>query len=1375
MSLLLSVSTLFSATLVVDNTPTSGWFFGSYSCEARFFPDNPYTTIQTAVNNASNNDTIKICKGDYEEIVTIDGKNDLIIEPGQDVSAPSDVNWYSNSDTLTVKGNTKNLTIQGISINSNANSSNYKNINIQKAKDKITLQDLNIDTSNGASAIYVDNNVNNNLEGKYKNLTITSKGQGIYIEKGDKQEFDTLNIIITNTNANYYGIYLGNNVQNKKHSFKNLTFSLKQDSAIKLNRGEDMKFEDITITATNFTNNTEAISLQNNLSNNAKLEFKNINITLNKGIGINIKKANDTKFENITIKNSSQWAIWLRDNVNGKPEFKDVNIEASIEGGIKIQKGKDVKFDRVTISGISGNGFIIWLTNNVTGNQDFKNITASTHAQGILVDKANKIDFDTISIQGDGSSSNYYGIKTSQNVTGDIKIKNCDINVSGKALYMEKGKPQIRDSRFESQLEEKVLHFLSNTDKVEVEKSCIYKDASGGNAYGLYIQNNKTNAKIKENCFFGSPLQNLAFANQSGNEVDKNYWEGLTANSYNYNHILDNNPQSSCNLSCSSNTLITSPIISYQMDECSWDTDSATFEIKNYGTLGNDANATAVNDANTTQAKICRGGDINSTSTEDKALLIKNNLTLPDDYTLTTWIKFPLNEVGHKIFPQGYGWNRRNVKYFNIADRPGSNNDFIYFKHDITNDDWYLCMQGDNYECKSYNPQNLSGWHLVILKVEKGDTETKFYLDNNVNTVLTFNQAPQGDLGLVFNSDYNANTTNETNGQSIGTITDEFRVYSGLLSQTDINSIYNETRECQACGGGDINATNYKFDAWDTFRNIADRNISTKIVNKEFSLTIASLNENGTALEDFNGTVCAKVDTNTSKLWFINESSKTATFTLNKAIKTIKVALSWKKNVNENCPLLLENNETNSTDNFAIRPKYFTLSTTVPLIAGSDFNLSVEALDNNGNDTSDYNETLNDSFTIDTNITKNTCALGNFSLNTFNFSNGKKEDINSSYGEVGDLNITIKEKNGSEFAKIDADDTNDTQRFIEQNSTTVTFIPHHFSIINYDFTRNNPDDTWRYMADVNDSNISISFNVQAKNEQNQTTQNFDAQCAATDVGVKIDLNTTNNDANASYFEYINNTVTTGHDKNLSDINFSGIINDNNFTAGDSTKVQYALNVYRIFDSPKEPRTLSVQEVNTTSSNVKNIGLVPDNNNSKFYYARLYTQDLSTSKTPDTIQAKVLVYDSTADAYVTGLQEELSNWYHYKPQNASANGNIIALNVSNNITKKASNDDGISATSTFDNNGTFDVNVSNPSENTQTHYIHLDVSPWIWYVHKNFGNDYNDSVGSSCSEHPCIKYNYNKKSDGNGVSSGSVSGVSFDANVSKNSRGIRLLR
>ncbi len=229
-------------------------------------------------------------------------------------------------------------------------------------------------------------------------------------------------------------------------------------------------------------------------------------------------------------------------------------------------------------------------------------------------------------------------------------------------------------------------------------------------------------------------------------------------------------------------------IVNYHMDECKWDNDSSTYEIKNYGSLESDYNATALNGANTIpNGKICRGGDIIGSNSEDKAILPETNYKLPKRYTINVWIKFPLNTDGHKIF----GW-RSNYKYFNIADRKGSDKDFIYFRQNISNNSWTLNVKDDNgKDSYKFNPQNLNGWHMLTFVVS--DSGTKFYLDGNKKH--TFSAHPNtGYLGLLFNSDYEGNT-DEPNGQSIGADVDEFELYNSALTANQIQQIYkNENR-----------------------------------------------------------------------------------------------------------------------------------------------------------------------------------------------------------------------------------------------------------------------------------------------------------------------------------------------------------------------------------------------------------------------------------------------------------------------------------------------------------------------------------------------------------------------------------------------------
>ena len=1804
-----------ASTLVVDNSGTS-------SCENNF---SHYTTIQDAVNVANNGDTIKICKGDYQESVTINGINDLNITSGADVNSPADVNWHSSGNTLTVDDSTKNLSISNVSINSSSTSSNNKNIHIKKAQGQITFQNLAIETK-GAEAIYVENNVNSNLEGHFKDLTIVSGGDGIRINRGSTQEFENLNITITSNSGN--GIFLGSNVQDKNHSFKHLAFSANAASAINLNSGKAMDFEDINITASGYSDSSQAIALQNNLSSDANLKFTDIAMNLNAGVGINIQKAKNTQFKNIIIKGSSQWGIWLRNNVTGTPTFGNITLKANHGGGIYVEKGGNVNIDTATITGIDGNGYAVRFASNVNGNYVFTDVNITTDTEGIYVQKGGNVNFKHMTIQGNGNSANDFGIHTTSNVTGSIQIENSDINVSGKALYIQKGTPTIQYSRFETRMGENTLD-LGNGDKVQLTNSCIYRDSSSGNAYGLKLQNGISNNNVANNCFYKKPdLQYLAYANKKQTNVSNNYWDGLSASSYDYNNITDSSPLSSCPNDCDNlNTPSTQPkpIADYRMDECSWDgttgevadsaggdnngtiagadintTDDDTI-IHNAGSFGggaidiNDLNVSTANGAKTTvmfwmywdgtddvmpfgwnkydlwfnadsfgfntsnsdvygisssglangwhhvtavftngnyktntlyiddvnqtltkqlnnpgndqysyvntsariggwrntngyrfkgkldELKIYNGelnasdiktiydnekagknydgstrspsccidrsyryssclytevfedykfdsgwsnyknGVVNQSTLEMKycpASLEKTtnndsnggwkslNQSVDRNYYFEGWIYRPSNYTGgaqdrlaisDSNF-NGYGfavtgskvtierrdagkaksisstnWTRQNDVWYRFRFQANSDNTFTIHLYDengteelaltsntdtkysgnfdrvvvhggheyyidglsvrrcapivpvadfhldkcswsgaqgevkdssgndhngtiegtpTTKDGGVLCKSGlfDNNNSDSqaisvpdsdalsphvdkkgkkgemtvsawikalkYPDTSKQGRVPIVAKGTDDNWEYALYLEdwkgvgfsvwqkngtsygepNGGN--LTLNEWHQL-VGVVKKGKYvriyldgqmvkeetnlHGDTKNGTSPLYIARrgsgnhyfdgYIDEVKIFDKALTDSQIQAIYNNekngknydgtSRTCQVCPVTGNKTTYFNAVSSASQCNAAndwDNNLTTQIVKNNFNLWILSK-------EDANATVASEANVTKVELKFYGGGNTTdcdnATYKSSQALCDDASATICQDTNASGCMLLsnvnlgnasrciqvyIEGKDINNTssdintsyssDDFAIRPKKFAIVAPVtPLHAGEDFNLTFQALNANDENSTDYNETRNTSFEVDANITNTNCNLGNFSLNTFSFSNGQKNDVNASYSEVGDLNITIKEINGSEFAKVDADDTPDTQRVIEKNSTILSFRPYQFSIINYAFSRNNPDADWRYMADVNESNISISFNVQAQNEQNQTTQNFDAECAAENVNVKIDLNVTNDDANASYFERINNTETFGNDKNLSDINFNGTVNDNNFTDGVSSDIIYALNVYRVYNQVKNPRTIEVVEVNTTSTNVKNIGLSPENNSSAFYYARLYTQDLSTSKTSDTVQAKVLVYDSLVDNYVSDLNltEELSNWYYYKPQNDASNGNITDLNVSR-TTRKESTSDGISATSSFKGNGTFDINVSNDENNTKTHYIHLSISPWLWYVYKNFGRDYNDSAGSSCSDHPCIKYNYHRNDDNeSGVSSGNVNGVEFDVNVSKNSRGIRLLR
>ncbi len=607
-------------------------------------------------------------------------------------------------------------------------------------------------------------------------------------------------------------------------------------------------------------------------------------------------------------------------------------------------------------------------------------------------------------------------------------------------------------------------------------------------------------------------------------------------------------------------------------------------------------------------------------------------------------------------------------------------------------------------------------------------------------------------------------------------------------TQYDYNSTYQDTERHHVEETGGIfvfsntivireennESKNYKFDVWDTFRDINDRNISTKIVSQGFDLTLASLDENNENYQEFNGTVCVVSDNNISKVLFLDQNSSTLSLQVSRAIKDLRIHISWKKNVDENCPLAQEDNSTDSSDNFAVRPKKFYIDiNSTKFYAGVPFHIDINATDFADVSTKDYNETRGISFVFDINDSNATCSsgiLGGVS-NPFSFVDGTVS-FDANYSDVGDVNFTLREINGSEFAKVDEDDTNDTTRLIKEYSKKIRVEPYQFAIVDYEFVRN-PDQDWRYMGDVNDSNISISFMVQAQNRSGDPTKKFDAQCYSQDVGVSIDLNSTSSDGNVSYYQLINGVSKTASDRNLSDFDLIDTVNAQDFSDANSSRIKYALNVYRKYDSPVNPLDITALDINTTypiDANVLNIGLSLDDNKSRFYYGRVRTSDIDTNKQSVKHSLDIEIYSDTS---LSGFRRNSLSWYGMNRDNITKIIDFLPKKDFSMSDDKAGIND-INSTQNI-SDGVVSFTITNSWSEADSAYIHLKIPNYLWYSRYN---DYSDSNSSNCGSHPCFKYNYLLDGSSANITSGNFNGtdIGSDYNASKVSKkGVKVFR
>ncbi|MFA6138458.1 MAG: putative Ig domain-containing protein [Sulfurimonas sp.] len=397
--------------------------------------------------------------------------------------------------------------------------------------------------------------------------------------------------------------------------------------------------------------------------------------------------------------------------------------------------------------------------------------------------------------------------------------------------------------------------------------------------------------------------------------------------------------------------------------------------------------------------------------------------------------------------------------------------------------------------------------------------------------------------------------TNNSNNWSInGGITSE-----GPIEINGNNPDFIQSGDASNLGYGACSGTSTPilgiFDAWEI--SMADRNITTKIVNKPFTLTIASLDSARTALQTKTGiTVKYQLydyNTNGSVTGYESfdasiSSTISKTYTVNPtAYKDVRVRFKYCKDANSsikpysNCeyPVVsgcsFENNVA-STDNFAIRPDSFILTSPSAdninlLTSAQEYSFPVTAIDfNTTTAVSSYtivaaNSVLSlvrtmyqPSNTVDDNLS----GTLSFSTTPFNITNGVANAL-IKFDDVGKVNIQLRD---TTWAAVDGDDTsgdcNATGRYV-CGDINATFIPDHFTLSAVHLN-NNSAQTFTYLSDDLNMSAHLDVNVSAKNLSNAVTQNFKSgswenpvdvnmsvvSAASTPTIIKDDINETQN-------------------------------------------------------------------------------------------------------------------------------------------------------------------------------------------------------------------------------------------------------------------------
>ena len=401
------------------------------------------------------------------------------------------------------------------------------------------------------------------------------------------------------------------------------------------------------------------------------------------------------------------------------------------------------------------------------------------------------------------------------------------------------------------------------------------------------------------------------------------------------------------------------------------------------------------------------------------------------------------------------------------------------------------------------------------------------------------------------------------------------------------------------------------------------------------------------------------------------------------------------------------------SDDFAVRPNKFdfTIDGTAPYKAGKPYDITFYAKDYNNDATQNYNESAPFTHTE----TKAGCLIGDYntSLITVPLTNGSAT-LNLAYSEVGVINVKMKESYGSEFAKIDVDDTPDTQRYITPYDQNLTYTPDHFSLALSTFN-NYQNGNFTYIS--NDLNMFSELNVTivAQKFDNNTTQNYNSACyaKATDYNISYDALTLFPANTLTKIKYIEtNTATTGTSLintmlTINDVNKTIFGTDNNGTG----KLHLKLNFDRNSTKVVNPLKLTLRDINVTDTDTIR-GSSDINQSSLFYYGRVYSTDYrGESPINTTIRYEVYCKDCNKTALgITGTQSPLSLYWYQNPFHVITDGNVTDFASNNGKTTATPNITNTIAMGKETNGKLTDTNNKAP----YTDIIQMTPSPWLLY-------------------------------------------------------------
>ncbi len=344
--------------------------------------------------------------------------------------------------------------------------------------------------------------------------------------------------------------------------------------------------------------------------------------------------------------------------------------------------------------------------------------------------------------------------------------------------------------------------------------------------------------------------------------------------------------------------------------------------------------------------------------------------------------------------------------------------------------------------------------------------------------------------------------------------------------------------------------------------------------------------------------------------------------------------------------------ELNTTDVFTIRPDRYRLflSPSSGLKAGEDFNLTVEAIDVSGHIVDNYEEDFNRSYLIDYKERKPNCTKGDLDLSGADFHRGRIVKT-THYTETGVVDLNISEILGAEYAIVDANDTQESDRLIPEVTKRIEIAPDKI-VLDWQFSPAAGGRTF-YANEPDKMGASFDVSMSVVGKDGNVLKNFSGGCYAKDVDVamKMDLNGQKIETLTLLIDDLNTSTIEQHlDLSLpldpSQRTLTHRTPRDRFVDGASNE-HLKFNFTRVANKALNPVTMTIHDVNVTDGTLTQ---VTDKNASvTFYFGRAHAINQSAvgKEMNATIDYEVYCKECNKTAFgIEGLKESRDSIYWY---------------------------------------------------------------------------------------------------------------------------------